>query len=408
MNVVLFEDAAVEQLYPITLTRPAFAVTCGGLRLIDLAYKLGTTVDGVVRPHLKAFLPDYLPRRDLQAATPTLWLNARLIPDAMYVSRLRNACAESGSWCVMQAGNVVAARTEAGLGPNLGASDQSTVLDFLACQLPTRRLDLGLLEFPHNLLAEHLQIMSHNLEYLVEHGDYCEIAEGVFAPNGARLPDHVVFETQGGPIILGDRVTIGPFTVVRGPTRFASDVLVAPQSFVKGCVAVGQMAKLGGELSGAIIEPYSNKMHYGYLGTSYVGSWVNLGAGTTNSNLKNTYGTIRMHYGDRKVDSGMQFMGCVIGDYSKTAIHTSIYTGKIIGACSNVYGTVTTNVPSFANYARSLGDVTEHPPEVMEITQKRVFQRRDKTQEPRHIALIRDIYEIEAPKRNLANSPPSL
>lgn len=156
------------------------------------------------------------------------------------------------------------------------------------------------------------------------------------------------------------------------------------------------------------MEAYSNKVHDGYLGSSYIGSWVNLGAGTCNSNLKNTYGTVRVEYEYGKVDTGMQFFGCIIGDYSKTAIQTSIYTGKMIGVCSNIYGMVTTNVPSFANYARSFGEITEHPVDVMEATQERMFQRRGVQQSEAHRRLLQAMYEIESPKRELANQPPSL
>ena len=135
---------------------------------------------------------------------------------------------------------------------------------------------------------------------------------------------------------------------------------------LKDGVSLGHHTKVGGEVEASIIEPYSNKQHHGFLGHSYVGSWVNLGAGTCNSDLKNTYGTVNMEYGSidgkgsrdggvQKASTGMQFVGCFIGDYAKTAINTSIFTGKTIGACSMVYGFVTTNVPAFPTMPDSFG-----------------------------------------------------
>ena len=112
------------------------------------------------------------------------------------------------------------------------------------------------------------------------------------------------------------------------------------------------------------------------MGHSYVGSWVNLGAGTSNSDLKNTYGSVTMDYGGRRVPSGMQLVGCFIGDYAKTAVNTGIFTGKAIGVCSMAYGFVTTNVPGFTNYARSMGQVTEIGVDVAVATQARMFARR--------------------------------
>jgi glucose-1-phosphate thymidylyltransferase len=139
-----------------------------------------------------------------------------------------------------------------------------------------------------------------------------------------------------------------------------------------------------------------------------VGSWVNLGAGTCNSDLKNTYGLVSMEYDGCKVSTGMQFIGCIIGDYSKTAINTSIFTGKTIGTCSMVYGFVTTNVPSFVNYARSFGQVTEIPVDVEIAAQARMFKRRHVAQRPCDLQLLHDIYELTRHERQLANEPLSL
>ena len=109
-----------------------------------------------------------------------------------------------------------------------------------------------------------------------------------------------------------------------------------------------------------------------------------------------------------KYKSGMQFLGCVIGDYSKTAINTSLFTGKTIGVCSMNYGFVTTAVPSFVNYARTFGQVTESPAEVMVATQARMFARRNVSQRPCDIQLLHDMFELTRYERQLANEPLSL
>ncbi|MGC4006805.1 MAG: hypothetical protein QM811_28230 [Pirellulales bacterium] len=168
---------------------------------------------------------------------------------------------------------------------------------------------------------------------------------------------------------------------------------------------MGHTSKVGGEVECAIIEPYGNKQHHGFLGHSYVGSWVNLGAGTSNSDLKNTYGKVNMLYGKTKINTGMQFIGCMIGDYAKTAINTSIFTGKTIGACSMVYGFVTGNVPSFVNYAKSFGQTTEAPVDVMISTQARMFARRGKEQRPCDVQLLRDMYELTREERAVYGEP---
>jgi glucose-1-phosphate thymidylyltransferase len=115
-----------------------------------------------------------------------------------------------------------------------------------------------------------------------------------------------------------------------------------------------------------------------------------------------------MEYHGRKVATGMQFIGAIIGDYAKTAINTGIFTGKTIGVCSMVYGFVTTNVPSFVNYARLFAQVTEAPVEVMAATQKRMFARRGVEQRACDVQLLHDMHELTAWERQQPGEPLSL
>ncbi len=164
-------------------------------------------------------------------------------------------------------------------------------------------------------------------------------------------------DTKAGPIVLEAGASVGPHSFLAGPVHLGVNSRVLEHAALKHAVALAHTTKIGGEIEASIIEPYSNKQHHGFLGHSYLGSWVNLGAGTCNSDLKNTYGPVNMEYRGRKIPTGMQFVGAIIGDYSKTAINTGIFTGKVIGVGSMVYGFVTTNVPSFVNYARSFAQV---------------------------------------------------
>lgn len=420
MNTVLFEDDCVEQLFPIALTRPAYAITCGSLRLVDLAKRLNGEVRGVVRSYLRAFQQDYNvidgPPLTSDKSVQTLWLNARIIPDAAWLRPLREKVAAGKPFRIMSGDRIVAALTF-GTTPfdedNWNCDSVSSYLestevlhpstDDLAADIP-----LLLANYPHEIIAQHKRLTAGNLEFILANNPFREIADGVFSIQKMAIPNHVAFDTSAGPVLIGQDVQFGAYSVINGPVSIGNGTKISPQTFLKGPISIGHTTKLGGEIGSSVIDPYSNKVHFGFLGSSWLGSWINLGAGTTNSNLKNTYGSIRVEYGGRKIDTGLQFLGCVIGDLTKTAIHTAIYTGKILGACSNVYGTVTENVPSFANYARSLGDITEHPADVMKVTQKRCFARRGIEQLPRHTQLLDDIYEIESPKRKLANKALSL
>src|SRR5205814_487560 len=129
---------------------------------------------------------------------------------------------------------------------------------------------------------------------------------------------------------------------------------------------------------------------------------------TCNSDLKNTYGQVNMEYHGQKVPTGMQFIGTIVGDYAKSAINTGIFTGKTVGVCSMLYGFVTTNVPSFVNYARIFGQVTELPVSVMEQTQARMFKRRKVEQRPCDVKLLSDMYDLTRNERQIAGEPLSL
>ena len=201
---------------------------------------------------------------------------------------------------------------------------------------------------------------------------------------------------------------IGPGAVLIGPVLIGRNALVKEHGAIKEATALGHTTKVGGEVEGSVIESYTNKQHHGFLGHSYVGSWVNLGAGTTNSDLKNSYGNVRMSYGSEKVETGKRLMGCVLGDFVKTAINTSIFTGKMVGSFSTVYGFVTENVGPFVNYAKQLGTVTEMSPEVATTMQKRMFARRDVEQVECDRLIIERLFAATAQSREgLQTGPPT-
>jgi glucose-1-phosphate thymidylyltransferase len=274
--------------------------------------------------------------------------------------------------------------------------------------LPAIEASLQLLDYPHDAIRWNTKILGENLDYRLSRGEYREIHDGVFAAQDVQVSEYCVTDTRSGPIVLEREVVIGPFCLLSGPAWVGQGAKLIEHAAIKDAVSVGHRAKIGGEVEASVIEPFTNKQHHGFLGHSYLGSWINLGAGTCNSDLKNTYGQVNMDYGAERVATGMQFVGCLMGDYSKTAINTGIFTGKTIGVCSMLYGFVTENVPSFVNYARLFGQIAETPPEVLIATQERMFRRRKVVQRPCDIQLIHDMYELTRDERQLSGEPLAL
>ncbi len=414
MTLIVFEDEAVEQLYPITIGRAAYAVTCGSYRLIDWLKRLDQPLRSVVRPHLaeiqKLDFPEFHPAAT--ADKPVLLVNARVVPSASAFQTLRRMLDDGVAGVIRCDETIAAAMLPSGAPTptsNLTVEQLPDYFNYAGIpSLPPLDARLPLLEFPHDVVRHNLKILAENLEHRLAVGTFREIADGVFAADGATLGQHVVSETRKGPIVLDQNASIGPYCYLSGPAYIGPSARIIEHSAIKDAVSLGHTTKIGGEVEASVVEPYTNKQHHGFLGHSYLGSWINLGAGTCNSDLKNTYGEVKMDYHGERVSSGMQFLGCIMGDYAKSAINTGIFTGKTIGTCSMVYGFVTTNVPSFVNYARLFGQVTELPPEVMIATQQRMFVRRNVTQRPCDAQLIHDMYELTRDERQLAGEPLSL
>ncbi|MGH2570129.1 MAG: putative sugar nucleotidyl transferase [bacterium] len=153
-----------------------------------------------------------------------------------------------------------------------------------------------------------------------------------------RIDPGVVLDAREGPIVLGDRTRVMANTVIQGPVCSGPDCLFKPLTRAMDGVCLGPVCRVGGELDATIVQGFSNKQHDGFLGHSYVGSWVNLGAATDTSDLKNDYGFVRMTIAGEEVDTGSRHVGSLVGDHSKTAIHTQLNTGTVIGVSANVFG----------------------------------------------------------------------
>jgi UDP-N-acetylglucosamine diphosphorylase/glucosamine-1-phosphate N-acetyltransferase len=167
---------------------------------------------------------------------------------------------------------------------------------------------------------------------------------------GAKVKPGVVLDGETGPIWIGENVTVFPNAVIEGPAYIGNRSMIKVGAKIYENTSIGPVCKVGGEVEGAIIHSFSNKQHDGFLGHAYLGMWVNLGADTNNSDLKNNYGNVKLVIDGETVDSGSMFMGLVMGDHSKSSINSMFNTGTVVGVSSNVFGSgfPPKSVPSFA------------------------------------------------------------
>lgn len=161
----------------------------------------------------------------------------------------------------------------------------------------------------------------------------------IFIEDGAKL-SHCIINAQDGPVYIGKNAEIMEGATVRGPLALCEGAVIKMGARIYGATTIGPYSVVGGEVKNSVIFGYSNKAHDGYLGDSVIAEWCNLGAGTSNSNLKNNASEIKMYSHIRKemISSGLMKCGLIMGDYSRCSINTSFNTGTTVGICANIFG----------------------------------------------------------------------
>lgn len=158
----------------------------------------------------------------------------------------------------------------------------------------------------------------------------------IFVEKGARV-EHCIINASTGPVYIGKDAEIMEGSLIRGPFAMGEGACLKMGTKVYGATTLGPRCVAGGEIKNSVLFGHSNKAHDGYLGDSVIGEWCNLGAGTTNSNLKNTASEVRIWTSRGEMNAGNK-CGVIMGDYSRTAVNTAINTGTVIGVCCNVFG----------------------------------------------------------------------
>lgn len=173
-------------------------------------------------------------------------------------------------------------------------------------------------------------------------------SSGIFIEKGVKI-EHCILNASVGPIYIGKNAEVMEGSMIRGPFAMGEGSLLKMGTKVYGATTLGPYCIGGGEIKNSVLFGYSNKAHDGYLGDSVIGEWCNLGAGTTNSNLKNNASEVSLWTPGGKMSAGKK-CGVMMGDYSRTAVNTAINTGTVIGVCCNVFGKGLTPkyIPSFS------------------------------------------------------------
>jgi len=334
--VYLYDDARARTFQPFALTRPAGELRAGALLVRERwARTLGAPVAGhVTSPVLAGFSePGCAPVLERPSMPAGSWLvNARFAPSLSY--------APAGD--VLEAdGRVVAVRLTTDTNADVG--DGAATLETAAARRDRTPADGWWMDevwdYVRHLVAmleADITALGVDLQAGVPKGAVAVGQHPVFVASGAMVEPNVCFDTTLGPILLCAGSHVQAFTRLVGPLYIGEHSIVTTDRV--SASSIGDTCKVHGELSNSILIGHSNKGHEGFVGHSMLGRWVNLGAGTITSNLKNTYGTVHLWTPSGVHDTGMQFLGTLFGDHAKTGIGTRLTTGCVLGAGANVFG----------------------------------------------------------------------
>ncbi len=174
--------------------------------------------------------------------------------------------------------------------------------------------------------------------------------ENVFIEEGAKVTFSTI-NASTGPVYVGRNAEIMEGCIIRGPLALCEGAVLKMGTKVYGATTLGPYSVGGGEIKNSVFFGYSNKGHDGYLGDSVIGEWCNLGAGTTNSNLKNNAGTVSVWNQSTgcNIVVGLK-CGLLMGDYSRSSINTAFNTGTVTGVSCNIFGSGLkgNHIPSFS------------------------------------------------------------
>jgi UDP-N-acetylglucosamine diphosphorylase/glucosamine-1-phosphate N-acetyltransferase len=405
MRLCHFEDRTVADLEPLTLTRPVFDLLCGQTSLADnqARYFQASERNALVRPYLTGVVA--APAPDASGTGPLVVVNGRWLPPSGIAVDLSRPCVglvgDQPAWAVVDA-----------------ASFTARTPDAVEEQMERWKTTLPCREAGGRMFRHLWEIVAHNGDQIIADEEAAEHKREGAPPSvlpaitgsrkrlrihhSARIDPFVAADLTGGPVVIGAGAVVTAFTRLEGPC------VIGPRSQVHGArvragTTIGPDCRIGGEVEASILQGRANKYHDGFLGHAYLGEWVNLGAGTQTSDLRNDYGEASVFVNGRLVRTGQTKVGCFLGDHTKTAIGVLLNTGTSAGAFCNLLpgGLLPRRLPSFVRCSDGRLSANDDL-ELLLSSATKVMARRDCELTPAHAALYRAVFEQTAPDRRAA------
>ena len=338
MNYIIFEDQNSSLLNPFSLTHPVFEIRCGIYTNIERIIENLSSDDSItliVREELKELVENKYPGYSVNPdkISKGIFINSACLWNDELLKKIKNGRT------YLNNDIVVAASSE----DNIYYNDLNNFFE-LSKQIYTN-IEIDYIKYlwdsiylnSNQIKIDFLNLSNQKLgqihsSTIIENDELVSVGENVLIKAGS------IIDATNGPIIVSKNTKIDIGSLIQGPIFIGPNCTVNPGSKLRGNIILGPACKVGGEIEDSIIHGYSNKQHDGFLGHSYICEWVNLGANTNNSNLKNNYSNIRFSLNNEIIETKKQFLGLTMGDFSKSGISTMFNTGTYVGIGANVFG----------------------------------------------------------------------
>jgi UDP-N-acetylglucosamine diphosphorylase/glucosamine-1-phosphate N-acetyltransferase len=364
MNLILFDDPLIRlNLLPFTFTRPTAKIRVG---ILTIAEKWEKQLNVVANYKTEGYLQ---PKFQLQSTEENLLVNGAVCPDQKLIDTIK--ALPAGYFLVKDSLLIAANRPSQEMtnSNTIQYSESLTVID------KTWKI---FMENGHQIKADYALITETRSSQKIQDKHTIVYGESnVFIEEGASIRAAII-NAENGPVYIGKNTIVEEGAIIRGPFALCEGAHLNMGAKMRGDVTVGPFSKVGGEVSTSVIFGYSNKGHDGFLGSSVLGEWCNLGAGTNNSNLKNNYEPVKLwnHAAGTFENTGLQFCGLMMGDHSKSGINTMFNTGTVVDVGANVFGDGFPRnfIPSFS-WGGGAGFTTYRLDKMLE-TARKVMERR--------------------------------
>ncbi len=371
MNIVVFDDPVIRKdLLPFTFTRPIASIRVGILTIKEKWEKF------FLEP-MSYLTEDYLQEKfPLTISEDNLQINGAVCPDESLVAAVK---ALKKGEALTKDKLIIAKRTYS------IASEDLHIRHEYSGGLTLIDQTWKIFQYNGAQIRTDFELITRGRKSNGIHDPHTRVysPENIFVEEGASIKA-AVLNASTGPIYIGKNTQIHEGGLIRGPFALCEESILNMGVKVRGDVTIGPCCKMGGEISNAVVFGYSNKAHDGFLGSSVIGEWCNLGADTNTSNLKNNYDTVKLwnyQKGGFK-DTGLTFCGLMMGDHSKCGISTMFNSGTVVGIASNIFGAGYQRnfIPSFG-WGGAAGFTTFHLNKAFETASKAMERRNVKLDE---------------------------